>query len=99
MGVCRVAFTDSEGIAHSVEVEADSLFEAVALAVAEFRRDEATTAEPGTMTEFIVTAYRKPTEHRIRLNQVRKWAQNTTKEGPAGITKCERVRQLLGKEI
>jgi hypothetical protein len=27
-------------------------------------------AEPGAMTEFIVTAYRKPTEHRIRLNQV-----------------------------
>jgi hypothetical protein len=99
MGVCRVAFTDSEGIGHSVEVAADSLYEAVALAVAEFRRDEATVAEPGAMTEFIVTAYRKPTEHRIRLNQVTKWAQNTTKEGPAGITKRQRVRQLLGKEI
>jgi hypothetical protein len=31
MGVCRVAFTDSEDISHSVEVEADSLYEAVAL--------------------------------------------------------------------
>ena len=28
MGVCRVAFTDSEGILHSVEVEADPLYEA-----------------------------------------------------------------------
>lgn len=34
MGVCRVAFTDSEEIGHSVELEADSLYEAVALAVA-----------------------------------------------------------------
>jgi hypothetical protein len=50
------------------------------------------------MTEFIVTAYRKPTEHRIRLNPVTKWAQNTTKEGPAGITKRQRVRQLLEPE-
>jgi len=60
---------------HAVEVEADSLYEAVALAVAEFRRDEATTAEPGAMTEFTVTAFRRPTEHRIRLNQVTKWEQ------------------------
>ena len=50
------------------------------------------------MTEFIVTAYRKPTEHRIRLNQVTKWAQNTTKEVPSGIIKRQRVRQLLGQE-
>jgi hypothetical protein len=71
--------------------EADSLYEAVALAVAEFRRDEAT--EPGAMTEFTVTAFRRPTEHRIRLNQVTKWEQNTTKEGPAGVTKRERVRE------
>lgn len=77
-------------------MQADSLYEAVALAVAEFRRDEATTAAPGAMTQFIVTVYRRPTEHRIRLNQVAKWAQNTTKEGPTGITKRQRVRQLLG---
>ncbi len=35
MGVCRVAFTDSEGISHAVEVQADSNYEAVALAVVE----------------------------------------------------------------
>jgi len=98
MGVCRVAFADSEGIVHAVEVEADSLYEAVALAVAEFRRDEATTADPSAMTEFTVTAFRKPTEHRIRLNQVTKWAQHTTKEGPAGITKREKVKALLGSK-
>jgi hypothetical protein len=69
-GVRRVAFTDSEEILHSVEVEADSLYEAVALAVAKFRCDEVIMSEPGAMTEFIVTVFRKPTEHRIRLSQV-----------------------------
>jgi hypothetical protein len=72
------------------------LYEAVALAVAEFRRDEVIRAEPGVMTEFTVTAYRKPIEHRIRLNQVTKWAEHTTKEGPAGISKRARIRALLG---
>ena len=35
---CRVSFTDDEGIMHAVQVPAASLFEAAALAVAEFRR-------------------------------------------------------------
>jgi hypothetical protein len=100
MGACRVSFTDSEGIQHAVEVEADSLYEAVALAVAEFRKDEMNTVgAAGPMTEFIVTAYRKPLEHRIRLGQVLKWSEPTTKEGPAGITKRERVRALLGHTV
>lgn len=96
MGACRVSFIDSEGIQHAVGVEADSLYEAVALAVAEFRKDEMNTAGAGSMTEFTVTAYRKPLEHRIRLGQVQKWAEPTTKEGPAGLMKRERVRLLLG---
>jgi hypothetical protein len=41
--------------------------------------------------------YRNPTEHKIRLGQVAKWAQHTVKEGPAGITKRQRVRVLLGQ--
>src|SRR5664280_3617718 len=34
---CRVSFADQDGILHAVEVDADSLYEAVAHAVAEFR--------------------------------------------------------------
>jgi hypothetical protein len=95
MGACRVSFTDPDGIEHSVEVEAGSLYEAVALAVAELRRAEVTTAEPADLTEFVVTAFRKPTQHRVRFNQVRKWAEPTTREGPAGLVKRQRVRELL----
>jgi hypothetical protein len=47
------------------------------------------------MTEFTIAVYRNPTEHKIRLGQVAKWAEPTTKDGPAGITKRERVRALL----
>jgi hypothetical protein len=49
------------------------------------------------MTEFTVAVYKNPTEHKIRLAQVLKWSEPTTKEGPAGITKRQRVRQLLGQ--
>ncbi len=79
-----------------MDVEAESLYEAVAIAVAQFRDDDISPLEPMPMTEFTVAVYRNPTEHRIKLNQVTKWAEHSTKEGPAGITKRQRVRSLLG---
>ena len=96
MARCRVSFADQDGILHAVEVDADSLYEAVAHAVAEFRASGPIKASPGPMTEFTVTVYRKPVEHRIRLIQVEKWAEHTTRGGPTGITKRDRVRKLLG---
>jgi len=77
-------------------VDAESLYEAVAIAVAQFRDDDVSPVRPAASTEFTVLVYRNPTEHRIKLQQVIKWAQPTTKEGPVGITKRERVRTLLG---
>ena len=92
---CRVSFTDSEGVLHGIDVDAESLYEAVATAVAQFREDDVSPVSPGPMTEFTVAVYRNPTEHKIRLGQVANWAEPTTKEGPAGITKRERVRRFL----
>ena len=98
MARCRVSFTDSDNTEHAAVVEAESLYEAVALAVADFREDPLLPSHPSAMTEFIVAVLRNPTEHRIRLNQVSKWAEHTTKDGPAGITKRQRVRNLLGEK-
>ena len=89
---CRVAYRDTAGVEHSVEVEAESLYEAVA----EFRDSELDDVEPKLMSEFVVTVYRKPTEHRLRLQDVEQWAQPSVLGGPAGITRREKVRKLLG---
>jgi hypothetical protein len=95
---CRVSYTDMEGISHALDVDAESLYEAVAIAVAQFREEEIGRAEPGAMTEFTVAVYRNPVEHKIRLGQVAKWAQQTM-DGPAGIIKRQRVRVLLGQKV
>lgn len=94
---CRVSFTDSEGVLHAADVDAESLYEAVAIAVAQIREDDVSPSIPGPMTEFTVAVYKPPVEHKLRLEQVLKWSEHTTKEGPAGITKRQRVRGLLGK--
>jgi len=94
---CRVSYADRHGLLHAIDVEAESLFEAVAIAVASFRDDEVSPPEIDSMTEFTVAVYRNPTEHRIRLGQVHQWARSSTTESPAAIIKRNRVLQLLEK--
>ena len=74
MARCRVSFTDSEKTEHAVEVEAESFYEAVALAAADFREDPLLREPPGAMTEFTVAVLRNPTGHKIKLQQLTKWA-------------------------
>lgn len=92
---CRVTYTDSEG-SHSVEVHADSLYEAVAMAVAEFKQDQTVPHPPDASTEVTVAVFRPSIEHKIKVAQVLKWSQPSTKDGPVGMIKREKVRQLLG---
>ncbi len=91
---CCVSFTDTDGLSHRIHVQAESLYEAVALAIAGFR-DDSLVPRPSPTTEFIVVIERPVVEHRIRLNQVAKWAEETTREGPAGVMKRQRVKALL----
>src|SRR5262249_17738219 len=93
---CRVSFTDTNGIPHDVEVQADSLYEAVAQAVAEFRQDEL-TEDIGPMTEFVIAVNHPVVEHRIRLNQVTRWCEGT-RDGPVGIIRRHRIMALLKKQ-
>ena len=55
-----MSFTDSDKTEHAVEVEAESLYEAVALAVADFREDPLLRDRPGSGAEFIVAVLRNP---------------------------------------
>jgi len=91
---CCVSFTDTDDIPHTVHVQAESLYEAIALAVAALREDHL-CPRPAPSTEFTISIERPAVEHRIRLSQVEKWAEATTREGPAGITKRQRVKTLL----
>jgi hypothetical protein len=95
MARCRVSFTGSDGVARMVTVDAGSLYEAVALAVVEFRSDSLSEI-PGVMTEFTVSIARPSVEHKICLAQVTKWTEET-RDGPAGVIKRQRVKELLEK--
>jgi len=92
---CSVSFTDSDGLVHTAHVEAESLYEAVALALSEFRGD-GLAPQPASATEFVVAIEKPPVEHRIRLTQLQKWLNSTARNGPAGVLKREKLKELAG---
>jgi hypothetical protein len=94
MATCRVSYTNEDGM-HSVEVTAETLFEAVALAIAEFRDDKTIASQPGPMTDLMVRVIRKPTDHVIKLKRVQEWAQFSNTTSPAELIRRERVRKML----
>ena len=50
----------------------------------------------GPGPEFVVSIEKPSVEHRIRLAQVQKWVEATTRDGPAGVVKRQKVKDLLG---
>lgn len=76
---CTVSFTDTNGITHSVNVSAGSLFEAAALAVAEFRRCGFADAAPGPGTILDVAVQSPSTAHSLRASQLAGWLRSSGK--------------------
>ena len=92
----RIQNMNSESVAHAVEVDANSLYEAVAQAVAEFREEAVNPSQPVPMTEFTVAVLRRPTEHRISLRKVRSGCSIPSRKVLPATRKGQRVRELLG---
>ena len=90
---CTVSFTGSSGVRHSVEVTAESVYEAAALGVSALKNsgwvDE---IAPGTELEIQV---REPaTRHRLTVQQIRRWCDGTA-VSPDDTVKKRRFKQLL----
>ena len=93
---CRVSYLDSRNIEHAVDVEADSLFEAAAVAVRAFREGALTEELPVPGTELRISVSPLPVEHRVRLQRVEQWALTGNVKSPVEKVRRDRVRELLG---
>jgi len=90
---CLVTFTDSDGIRHSVEVTATTLYEAAALAINEFRRCRSTSNAPGPATRLTVALKTPATSHEVRWGKIEAWLQSAGK--PNEQVMKGRLRELL----
>jgi hypothetical protein len=94
---CRVGYRDIEGIEHHLELEADTLFEAVAKAVHRFRSSNWDGHAPGPGCAFSVEVQpQAPVTYSIALNKVEEFARFGTVKGPRDLLRKKRLRELLG---
>ena len=80
---------DSAGIRHSVEVAAESLYEAAALAVNEFRRHPWTEGmEPGAVTRLAVSVNAPEMTHELSIRHLEKWVASSSKSPSDSVLKA-----------
>ncbi len=90
MAVCIVSFLDTDGLRHAVEVEAESLYEAAALAVRTFRQHD---CSPGELSELEVEI-RSSITHTVTLKKIHSWLQAGARTPKEAVIK-DRLRALL----
>jgi hypothetical protein len=90
---CLVSFTDSEGIRHSVEVTATTLYEAATLAMAEFRRCGFTADATGPATRLTVTVKAPATSHEVHWGKIETWLRSAGKPNEQAMK--TRLQELL----
>lgn len=90
---CSVTFTDPRGVRHTVDVLAESLFEAAAMGLAALTKDGWTDpVAPATKLEVEV---RPPAvKHAVSVLQIQRWLQGAT-TSPNERVRKERLRALL----
>lgn len=93
--LCSVSFTDARGIRHAVEVEAESLYEAVVVAVRRFREDPwSQQITAGTQLDVDVREPVVAVRHSISLLQVERWLASAT-SNPSDASKKAKLKTIL----
>jgi len=90
MAGCIVSFVDLDGIRHSVEVEAEGLYEAAVLAICAFRKHE---LQPSGLTDLEVEV-RSSVTHTLTVTKVREWLQRGVRTPKEAVLK-ERLRAMM----
>src|ERR1700724_4549446 len=96
---CRVTIQDLDGVAHTVEVTAATLYEAVAQGLAAVRGNEwvAGTAQGFNVVKVSVADVR--VEHEVKLGDFTKWLERTGGSSPREVSDRQRIRSILGMQV
>src|SRR5438876_5113872 len=94
VATCTVSFVDLDGIRHSVEVEADGLYEASVLGLCAFRKHD---LEPAGLTQLEVEV-RSSVKHALTVMKIREWStwrEIAERGGPERVTKNSDVSVIV----
>jgi len=100
MGVrsCRVTIQDMDGVSHTVDVTAATLYEAVAQGLAAIRGNEWVAGIARGLNAVKVSVADVRVEHEVKLMDFTKWVDRTG-GSPREISDRQRIRAILGMPV
>jgi hypothetical protein len=93
---CRVTCRDIDGVEHTVEVNAESLYEAVARGLAVLRNADWVSQIGSGQTTITVAVKQPEVEHKVRMRDFEAWLESNGRS-PAEMAVKSRLRKLLSK--
>jgi hypothetical protein len=94
---CRVTIQDMDGVSHTVEVTAATLYEAVALGMAAIRSDEWVTGIAQGLNTVKVRVTSPAVEHEVRLMDFTRWLDRSS-GSPREMMERKRIKTILGMQ-
>jgi hypothetical protein len=92
---CRVTISDLDGVAHTVDVTASTLYEAVALGLAAIRSADWVAGIPEGLNSVKVRVTNVPVEHEVKLRDFLKWIERKGGSPKETIDRLH-IREVLG---
>jgi hypothetical protein len=92
---CHVTIKDMEGVTHTVQVTAETLYEAVAFGLAAIRGNEWVIGIAEGLNAVQVCAKDVPVVHSVQLKDFRAWLERTA-GSPKDVSKRARIKDILG---
>jgi hypothetical protein len=93
---CKVSVADIEGVAHSTEVTAGSLYEAVAAALASLRKDDWVGEIGRGLTTVKVEVQQPPVTHEVRMKDFQAWLERKSGSPAETVLRDKLVKMLAG---
>jgi hypothetical protein len=91
---CRVTITDREGVTHTVQLTASTLYEAVALGLMAIRGHEWVGETGGDFSTVKVSVMPISVEHAVQMRKFTRWVDKTGGSPREGLDH-DRVRAIL----
>lgn len=92
---CRVTIEGTDGVSHTVEVTAATLYEAVAQGLAALRGREWVDGLPQGHNIIKVAVAEVPVVHQVKVIEFTKWLERTG-GSPRDVFQRQRIRAILG---
>ena len=93
---CTVAVKDIRDVEHSIEVTAETLYEAIATALAAFQQDKWVGEIGQAFTIVTVVVQQPPVKHEVKMKDFVSWLGRQGRS-PAEVVLKQELERILGK--